>query len=112
MRAGDDVNGEAMTGVTESANDRWWKRHSGHTDRPSVRVWCPTSGPFGRLQTFTTSSGDIALPKGQVLANITIGGVEFGGPLDDLELMFEAVAEWLGELRQQATKLQEGDPDA
>lgn len=88
-----------------SATDRWYEKHKGHADRANVSVWYPTSLPNVRLDTYFDGDREHLPDKYPITAHIVIGGVDIGGPLDDLELLIEAVREQLVEVRRYATEL-------
>ena len=90
------------TVATDEALDRWYKRYDGRSDTPGVRVWMPTSLPNAYL--LTTSHGcqqPDTLNPGPPMVHVRVGGVEFGGYLDDMEVLFAATVEAIGYVRRQ-----------
>lgn len=87
-----------------SATNRLYERHDNRPDRPSVTVWMPTSLPWARLQTRAGGCGEPdTLPPHEMdrpIAYLTIGGVQIGGYLADLELQIEAASESLDYVRR------------
>ncbi len=60
----------------------------------------PSSVPYARLQTTAHGCNEPdTLPEGPATAYITIAGVQYGGYLDELELLFDAVREQLANVR-------------
>lgn len=93
----------------EGATDEWYARRGGHPDRPSVSVWFPTSLPLVRLDTYFDGQNEHLPSSGPITAHIVIGGVDIGGPLDDLELLWKAVQEQLIAIRRCADRLADQD---
>lgn len=77
-----------------------WDKHSEHWnghDKPSVTVWYPMEMPYARLKTLNNGCQEPeTLPSGPAVVYVNISGVQFGGPLDDIELLFDAVREQIG----------------
>ncbi len=98
-----------QTVTPEAATDAWYEHAGGHQDTPRVSVWFPTSLPYGRLETRTVGGhhGKDVLPMGKTLAHVTISGIDFGGYLDDLEMMFRSVDEQIQRLRYIESELRE-----
>ena len=89
------------------AMDEWYKRREGRTDRPRICVWMPSSLPCGHVQTMGHGcSQPETLPPGPIMGGITIGGVDFEGPLEDIELLFAAAVEELARIREIADDLE------
>ena len=92
--------------MSASAMDRWYELNDDHRDHPSVFVNRPTSLPSVYVETLSTGCGtpDV-LPDGPVRARLTIGGVTFYGPLDELDLLIDAVREVMDEAKERAAHL-------
>lgn len=90
----------------ETAMDRWYAKYEGRRDHPRVSVWYPSALPYGRLQTITVGceEPDI-LPNGPIIGGVNIAGIDFQGPLDDIELLFAAAAEELARIREIADEM-------
>lgn len=88
--------------VALTALDRWYARHQGRTDHPRVQVWWPRSLPNARLATIGGGCGQPdTLPDGPPTVYLTIGGVEIGGQLEDIELLMAASTEVVQFAREQ-----------
>lgn len=91
-----------MKDFVHIAQNEWYDKHGDGDDRLRVSIWMPTAMPGGRLQTRAHGCNEPdTLPEGPAIAYINISGVSFGGYLDDLELLFDAVREELGNVRIQ-----------
>lgn len=88
--------------------DEWYARHKNAPDHPMVRVWYPTSVPSVRLETRFDDEQE-HLYDGPIHAHVVVGGVDIGGKLEDLELLWRSVGEQLVEIRKYATELAEQD---
>lgn len=94
-----------------SAQERMWERNKDAADRPRVSVWFPASVPWSRLQTIGHGCQQPdTLPPGPPVAYLTMGGIEFGGYLEDLELMIAAAAEALEHTRSVFEEMQAAQP--
>lgn len=90
----------------EQALTQMYESDDKGADTPRVSVWYPRSPPHGRLQTHSPGwhEPDV-LPAGLTIAHVTVGGIDFGGPLDDLELLFKATSEVIAILREQESTM-------
>jgi hypothetical protein len=85
---------------TEATNAWYAKAGSDYSDRPSVSVWMPRALPSARLETVAHGCHEPdTLREGPAIAYVTISGVQFGGYLDELELLFDAVHEQITNVR-------------
>lgn len=101
------TNGPSMP----TANERWQALHPDGRDRPRISVWYPSEAPWARLQTIAHGCHEPdTLPAGPPIAYLTIGGVEFGGLLDELDLLLAAATETLGWVREQYEQMRAAEP--
>ena len=95
--------------LSEKAIDEWYALRKGGSDKPSVSVWCPTSLPNVYVRTLNngcTKPETLHDPENP-WGTVTIGGVDFTAPYEELELMFAATMEMLAFGRQRITRLQD-----
>lgn len=86
----------------------WYERRdrSSRGDHPNVSVWWPGDPPTARLQTRGHGCNmPDTLPEGPLVAYFKIGGVEFGGYLDDMEWLLDAAREAVALVRWQAENM-------
>ncbi len=89
-----------------SAMDEWYAKHEGRSDSPTITVWMPRSLPSGRLDTIGHGCGQPdTLADGPIYGGVQIGGIEFRGLLDDIELLFAAAVEELARIRSIADEM-------
>ena len=86
----------------------WYGRsNAGGTDRPHISIWWPQEPPTARLQTIGHGCDrPDTLPNGPLMAHVRIGGIDFGGQLDDLEWLLDAAREAITVVRWQAEQMQ------
>lgn len=87
-------------------------RH-GRGDTPRISVWMPSAVPYGRVETRTVGDGfeqrDVLPDPERPIAYVTISGVQFGGYLSELEMLFAAVGDVMTMLRKSADNLGASD---
>ena len=95
-------------GLETTAMDKWYASHGGKSDRPRVNVHWPSSLPSIYVYTIDTGcDGPLILPSGPIQGRLTIGGVDFTMPYDEMELLFAAVMEEIQRGREQITAMQD-----
>lgn len=87
----------------DTAHGKWAAKYSQkYGDHPRVTLWMPTAAPHARLQTNSHGCREPdTLPSGAPIAYLTIGGVEIGGYLEDLEMLLAASQDSLRWVREQ-----------
>lgn len=106
MAADQPSAADLLPDAERSASERIYEKWPHGKARPSVRSWMPETVPFARCGVIA-GCGDRpdTLPLGPVTAYLTLGGIEFGGYLTDLELQLEAAQEALAYARSHAEHL-------
>ncbi|MCW2721190.1 hypothetical protein [Pseudonocardia sp.] len=102
-----------MKDFVHIAQNDWYDKHGNGSDSPCVSVWNPTGLPNTYLNTLSHDcQKPDTLPDGPPIGNVIISGIQFGGPLDDLEMLFDAVREGVGNMRVQYENMLEAAEDA
>ena len=99
---------EPTDGYEGSAHERWCATHQGGraSDKPRVSVWMPDAPPMAYLRFQDNGcQTPITLPPGPAWVTLTLGGVQFDGYLDDIELLISATADVLRWERQRVEEL-------
>ena len=80
-----------MNGYEGSAHERWCAAHQRASDKPMVSVWMPEAPPTAYLRTQDNGChAPLTLPPGPAWITLTLGGIQFDGYLDDIELLLAA----------------------
>lgn len=92
----------AQVPYEETAHGKWAALHPKGRDYPRLSIWFPSETPSARLQTRAGGCQEPdTLPPGPPIAYLTISGVEFGGYLEELELLLAAAGDSLRWVREQ-----------
>lgn len=99
------------------AQNRWYEKNSHlkglSRDRVNIDVWMPTDFPHSILKTYSGGCHDPdKLPDGPPIAHVTISGIRFGGYLDELEMLFDAVREQIENVRAEYERMKQQELEA
>ena len=90
--------------------EQWYADHPDGRDRPSITVWMPSELPTANLQTSSVYTdgkydGERLDDPNRPIVNLYLAGINFGGPLSELEGFLAAATAALAITRAQANRL-------
>lgn len=101
----------AETPASTSAVDRWYETHSVTSDRPHVAVWMPRAAPTAYLKVRDNGCHKPqTLPDGPLWVTLRLGGVQFDGYAEEIELLLAAALELVQQERARGEAMR-ANPD-